>query len=333
MRRSRFVALGLVGLAGAVLLPATGGAQTARRLFLPMVPRETPPTPTPAPNVPIRLRYRAYLTDRGWTDWQDEGAIAGGPQSGKPVEAIQIELASAPPGVSIRYRAWQIDRGISDWAGPGGTAGVVGSRVEGLQVALVNAPANTYVSTETYAAEWGWLGHVRDNWVAGTNGQLRPIEAFRAHIRTGSPEPANIGIAYTANVQSVGWMGWRKDGDQAGTTGLALRLEAFGVRLFNRPEDMDVEYRAYVADKGWQEWRSSGAPAGTYGEDREIWAIEMRLVNPYPGSVFTYSAHIANQGWVYYASDDPARNQITLGDPRLKWRLEAIRADVANSLP
>src|SRR5262249_19767718 len=155
-------------------------------------------------------------------------------------------------------------------------------------------PAGTAISTEVYSAGWDWLGYVREGWVAGSTGTLRPLEAFRAYVRVGGVEPARIHVAYTVNVESVGWLGWKRDRDIAGPAGQSLRLEAFGARLFNRPESMDFRYRAYVQDTGWQEWRSGGAPAGTYGEGKAIWAIQMELVNPYPGTILSYGGHFAN---------------------------------------
>jgi hypothetical protein len=336
MSRPRFLALLLVIATMAVVAAPISG-QTTRRAYLPFVAREAtptpPPTPTPVPTA-IRLRYRAYLQDQGWSEWQAENGIAGAP-GGRAIQAVQVELVSAPPGVGLRYRALQIDRPPPDFVGSGQLSGSIdpNAKVEAIQLQLTGAPAGTAISTEVYAAGWGWLGYVREGWVAGSTGALRPLEAFRAYVRPGGIEPARIGVAYTVNVESVGWLEWKRDGDIAGSTGQSLRLEAFGVRLFNRPEDMDIEYRAYVADRGWQEWRSGGAPAGTYGESRAIWALEMRLIRPYPGTVLTYGAHFANRGWVYYASDDPARSNPILGNVSEQYRLEAIQVTVAPSQP
>jgi uncharacterized protein YjdB len=330
MSRLRFLAL--LAVAAMALLAAPIGGQTTQRTLLPFVAHDATPTPAAAA---IRLRYRAYLQDQGWTEWQAESGIAGTPAGGRAVQAIQVELVSAPPGVGLRYRALQIDRPPPDYVGSGQTSGSIdpNGKVEALQIRLTGAPSGTTISTEVYAAGWGWLGYVREGWVAGSTGSLRPLEGFRAYVRPGGVEPARIHVAYTVNVESVGWLEWKRDGDIAGSTGQSLRLEAFGVRLFNRPEDMDIEYRAYVADRGWQEWRSGGAPAGTYGESRAIWALEMRLIRPYPGTVLTYSAHFANKGWSYFASDDPNRREPILGSIVEQFRLEAIQVTVAASQP
>src|SRR5438093_2615189 len=138
MTRLRFLAL-LLALGALALAIAPVDGQTTRRAYLPFVAREAtptpPPTPTPAP-VAIRLRYRAYLQDQGWTEWQAETGIAGAPAGGRAVQAIQVELVSAPPGVGLRYRALQIDRPPPDYVGSGQTSGSIdpNGKVEALQL-------------------------------------------------------------------------------------------------------------------------------------------------------------------------------------------------------
>src|SRR5438046_2635139 len=121
MNRLRFLAF-LLAVAALVLAAAPIEGQTTRQTYLPFVARE--PTPTPVPT-PIRLRYRAYLQDQGWTEWQDETGIAGAPAGGRAVQAIQVELVSAPPGVGLRYRALQIDRAPPEYVGSGQTSGSI----------------------------------------------------------------------------------------------------------------------------------------------------------------------------------------------------------------
>src|SRR5262245_16177972 len=106
MTRLRWLALLLVLTALALATGPVAG-QAPRRAYLPVGAPEATPTPTPTPPTAIRLRYRAYLQDQGWTDWQADGAIAGGPGGGRAVQAVQVELVSAPPGVGLRYRALQ----------------------------------------------------------------------------------------------------------------------------------------------------------------------------------------------------------------------------------
>src|SRR5919204_5944551 len=106
MKRLRLLTL-LLAVAALVLAAAPIEGQGLRRTYMPLVAREATPTPAPSP---IRLRYRAYMQDQGWSDWQVEGGIAGAPNGGRAVQAIQVELVSAPAGVGLRYRALQVDR-------------------------------------------------------------------------------------------------------------------------------------------------------------------------------------------------------------------------------
>lgn len=316
-------------------LPAVE-AQTARKLYLPMVPRDSTPTPSPTPTpVPVqdvRIEYRAFVQDRGWMEWQQEGGTAGTTGESRRIEAFEMRITSGPPGVNIKYRAQVQDIGWQDYVQNGQTAGTMGQgrQIEAIQVGLENAPPGTYISVEPYVADWAWLGYVRDFWQAGTVGQARRMEAFHAYIRKGSPEPARIGVAYNANVRGQGYTGWQRLGDLAGTTGQSKPLNTFKAVLYNKPENMKLEYRCYVQDNDWQGW--TDGECGIFSADKDIYAFEMRFQNPYPGTVLSYTGHFANRGDVNYASDTPGANPI-VGDPNQKFRVEAIRVNVGQQQP
>src|SRR5262245_17778249 len=78
-------------------------AQVSRKLYLPDVHRD--PTPTPVPSQDVRIQYRAYVQDRGWMDWQNEGGTAGTTSEGRRVEGYEMKVVQGPPGTRIRYRA------------------------------------------------------------------------------------------------------------------------------------------------------------------------------------------------------------------------------------
>lgn len=137
----------LVGLAALLLalmaLPAAGQSP-ARQLRLPLVGRES--TPTPAA---VRIQYRAWARDHGWLPWQEEGGMAG--LHAVDLRAIEMRVASGPPGVGIRYRVHERHHGWQGYLADGATAGnVEGTVLEALQVGLTNAPPNTFISVEPY---------------------------------------------------------------------------------------------------------------------------------------------------------------------------------------
>src|SRR5262245_17813859 len=314
-------------------LPAAD-AQVSRRLYLPDVHRD--PTPTPAPSQDVRIQYRAYVQDRGWLDWQSEGGTAGALGEGRRVEGYEMRVTQGPPGTRIRYRALVQDVGWEgDFRSDGQTSGAPGQgkQIEAIQVKLELPSGATpnYLHYETYVADWGWLGYVRDNWIAGTSGQSRRIEAFHAYVtKGGSPQPADIHVAYNANPRGLGYTGWKRDGEDAGTRGESRPLNSFKAVLYNFPDGMKIEYRCFIQDRDWQAF--GDGECGDFGANLDIYAMEMRLVNPYTGTVLTYTAHIANRGDVSYASDIPGSNPI-VGNPSDRFRIELIKIDLANPQP
>lgn len=97
---------------------------------------------TPAADLPdsqvegIRLRltgvegsisYRIYLHDGGWQGWVSDGAVAGGENTGNPIEAIQMKLGGyAGQVLDVWYRATVTGQDTLGWAKTGATAGSVG---------------------------------------------------------------------------------------------------------------------------------------------------------------------------------------------------------------
>ena len=193
-------------------LPAVDAA-VARRIYMPVVARDA--TPTPNPNVPIRIQYRAYVQDLGWLPWQgengtgDSAGIAGTTGQSRRIEAFEMRIAAGPPGTKIQYRALVQNSG---WEGSlrenGQTSGTPGSgqAVQSIQAGLVIPSGSpiTYLHVETFVADWGWIGWVRDFWMAGTEGQDRRMEAFHAFVTPTYREPAHIHVAYNANPRGLG---------------------------------------------------------------------------------------------------------------------------------
>lgn len=238
--------------------------------------------------------------------------------------------------MGIRYRVHERHHGWQGYLADGATAGnVEGTVLEALQVGLTNAPPNTFISVEPYIQDWGWSGYVRDNWEAGTTGQGRRMEGFRAYVRTGSPEPARVGVAYSANPRAMGYIGWKRNGEEAGTTGKQLPLDSFRVSIFNKPSGMKIEYRCWVQESDWQPWQDDATgECGLFGTNKAIYALEMRLVNAYPGSVLRYTAHVQNRGNLTWSSDDPGTNAAgTIGHPPDRHHVEAIRVEIENRQP
>jgi uncharacterized protein YjdB len=332
MSRALAVLLGL--LLVLMLVPIAEG-QLTRRQFLPVVARE--PTPTVAPPA-VQFRYRAWSATLGWQPWQmtssikDQGGIAGTQGQSRPIEAIQFELQNAPTGANIRYRVHVAFEGWKDWANNGSVAGreASGNQVEAIQVALVGVP-NTFISTPVLVANWGWLDYVRDFWIAGTTHQGRRVEAFRTYVRTGTPEPAKVGVSYKVKQQDLDWTDWMRDNDTAGQTGQQRRVESIRVMLYDKPEFMDVEYIVNVEGLSWGPWVRDSAEAGTPYGGRSIFSVQMRLISPHDGSHINYQGHFQDLGWIGPVTEG------ALGNPdegtNSRKRLEALRVYVTHDRP
>jgi uncharacterized protein YjdB len=317
--------LGLLAVLALGAMPTQG--QIGTRLLLPMIPKD--PTPTPGP---VDIMYRGYSQDIGWGPWQMNFAVAGTEGQSRRLEAVEFQIASGPPGATIAYQVHLSGIGWEDWRVNGQTAGAAGQTIEAMNVVLQNVPGGNFLVVDTNATEWGWLGPVRGGWIAGTVGQARRLEAFRAYVRHDHDQEAAIHVAHAGYVESSGWGPWKRDPDYSGTTGQNLRLEAFRVVLYNYPPSMGIQYHANV-EGTWQDWVSNGAQAGTTGEAKKINSIEMALVNPYPGTILSYGAHFENIGWQQYASNDASHNNPMLGNPNDRLRLEAIRVGLSNASP
>lgn len=73
------------------------------------------------------ISYRVYLHNGGWQGWAADGAVAGGENTGNPIEAIQVKLGGyAGQVLDVWYRTTISDRDTLDWAKTGAPAGSVG---------------------------------------------------------------------------------------------------------------------------------------------------------------------------------------------------------------
>jgi uncharacterized protein YjdB len=330
------LAVGLLAILAFGALPSDTQGAVTRQAYLPYIVKEptpTPtrtPTPTPTPAVPA-FQYRAFVQNDGWQDWKSADQEAGTTGQAKAIQALQFRMTSGPSNAVLKYRAHVANQGWTDYhtSAPGQEGAIVGRtdpgfHVEAIQVGFENV-SGYYVGVEPYVADWGWMGAVRDFWVAGTTSQGRRIEAIKANVRT-SPPAADVRVAYNAWVEGgTDYAGWRHDGEEAGTTGQSKRLERFKVLLFNKPEGMSIQYRCKIQDVGWTEFRDAGADCGDIG--RAIYGFEMRFTSPYGGSVLSYRGHFANLGWVQYASDNPSSNPVLDSGNN---RLEAMSVDIGH---
>jgi Clostridial hydrophobic W len=140
------------------------------------------------------------------------------------------------------------------------------------------------VYTRHFAGQSGggwWSSSSCNGDEAGTTGQHRRMEAFRAHL-TGPVIPGTA-IEYQGHVQGSGWTAWTPEGADCGTVGQHLRMEAIRVRFVVAPVCCSVSYQVHMKQGiltgggGWGPWEHDGAQAGTTGQNRRIEAVKMRV--------------------------------------------------------
>ena len=140
------------------------------------------------------------------------------------------------------------------------------------------------VYTRHFAGQSGggwWSPSACNGGEAGTTGQHRRVEAFRAHL-TGPVIPGTA-IEYQGHVQGSGWTAWTPEGAVCGTIAQHKRMEAIRVRFVVAPVCCSVSYQVHMkhgvisGGGGWSPWEHDGAQAGTTGQNRRIEAVKMRV--------------------------------------------------------
>lgn len=187
------------------------------------------------------VQYQAHVQDIGWQNWVEDGETSGTTGLSKRVEAIKINIINSPSSefkdqnsnnVDLRYDSQVQNIGWTPYVRNGETTGTVGQglRVEGLNINLVNAPANMKVKYQAHVQNIGWQPWKENGQFAGTAGQSLRIEALRISLENA---PEGYHVQYQAHVQNLGWQNWAEDGDIAGTTGQSLRIEALRIVITN----------------------------------------------------------------------------------------------------
>ena len=136
-----------------------------------------------------------------------------------------------------RSKLWLVRLGKN-----GESAGTQGlsKRLEAVEIVLVEkggaAPGSTdkpfiidpSVVYSTHVQSYGWLPHVSDGEMSGTEGQAKRMEAIKISLEN---TPYSGGITYKTHVQSYGWLNNVSNGAISGKTGESKRLEAIQINL------------------------------------------------------------------------------------------------------
>lgn len=307
------------------------------------------------------IYYRVHSAGYGWLGWAKNGEIAGTYGYACPAEAVEIKLylkdAQDKPQQTeksylsednmgnVIYQTHVQDYGWQDKVTDGATGGTTykGKNLEALRI-KISEMGREYgglsgsVVYQAHVQAHGWMDEVKDDQIAGTVGENKPIEALRIKLEGQLAEVYDI--YYRVHSAGYGWFGWAKNGEIAGTYGYACPAEAVEIKLYlkdaqDKPQQTgksylsddnlgNLVYQAHIEETGWQKKVADGATAGTTGENRHIEAVSMNiselgLSNGIEGSV-VYQAHVATIGWQDEVKDGEIAG--TVGEAKA---MEAIR--------
>lgn len=134
-----------------------------------------------------------------------------------------------------------------------------------------------------FQQDGGWWSGVSCNGSeAGTTGQHRRMQAFRAHL-TGTVAPGTT-IEYRGHMQGSGWTNpWTQEGLICGILNQPRRMEAIEMRLINAPLCCSLGYQVHMRKDifsgtgGWGNWAYNGQTAGTTVQNRRIEAFKAEI--------------------------------------------------------
>lgn len=192
--------------------------------------------------------YRVHVSKLGWLGWAKNDQKAGSTQYSYAVEDIQVVLVEkngTPPGsteypfrepvvVSFKSHVQSIGWQTSVTSNTGVFSGTTNQQkqIEAAQISLSNRTVTGSIEYQLYVQKLGWMPYVKENEVAGTEGQKRRAEAIRMKL-TGELAQ-RYDIYYRVHSRSFGWLDWAKNGQEAGTAGYSYRMEAFEVRIVEK---------------------------------------------------------------------------------------------------
>lgn len=132
----------------------------------------------------VGVTYQTHVQNQGWTGWASDGEISGTEGQGLRMEALKIQLVSAPADARIEYNVHVQNQGDQAVRKDGELAGTEGQslRLEAVTINLINMPGYA-VEYRVHIENQGWAqGWVSDGALAGTKGLGLRLEAMEIRI-------------------------------------------------------------------------------------------------------------------------------------------------------
>lgn len=123
------------------------------------------------------IQYKVHIQDKGWTDWENTGEVAGTEGEGLRVEAIILQGNN---GLDLSYRVHMENIGWSDWVGNGQVAGTTG---ESRRIEAIEIKSNKMLEVQEHIQNVGWMPSSKGtNIKIGTEGKSLRLEAFKIDV-------------------------------------------------------------------------------------------------------------------------------------------------------
>ena len=238
-----------------------------------------------------------------WTDWIEEGKLAGFEENGKSIYAIRIRLKNLD-NYSVEYRVHRRYQGWEDcYLADGDIAGKqnIDSRIEGIKIRIVpkiiKAPQVIY---RGYIDNFGFQkSYSKDDMLTGTEGKGIGLNGIKLELLYGNK---NSNIEYkvlkdTENNKKI-WTEWVSSGELAGFEENGKSIYAIRIRLKNM-ENFSIAYKIHRRYQGWEKnYVYDGETIGLEYSDSRIEGIKIKII-PKINKAFgvAYSGFINNKGY------------------------------------
>jgi uncharacterized protein YjdB len=249
--------------------------------------------------IPGGISYSGYISDMGWQDFKSNNEVAGTTGQSRRMEAIRIALTGqVSESYDIWYRGYVQGKGWMDWVKNGQAAGSMGAsyQIEALETRLttknstalqsgtglfnpqnLSVPESYSLSYSTHLYNIGWTSGSKQNDIAGTTGQSRPMEGLR--IDNINSAFGDISISCSAYVKNTGWVNDVTPANTCGTAGQTKSIEAIKLKLTGTAANKyDIYYKIHQSTVGWREWVKNDEQAGVPLSNTSIEAIVIKLV-------------------------------------------------------
>lgn len=291
--------------------------------------------------------YRVHAQNFGWLGWAKNGDPAGTQSYAYRLEAIEIKLVKKGedgPYSTIKpfykklisYQSYISGKGYSSFTQDGKTSGIIGNRLEGFKIKMVQTDYQGLLMYSSYVENEGWQDYVSENNFSGTIGQNKKIEAIKVKL---IGDVCNYyDLYYRVFISNIGWLSWTSNDKQTGNIGFGNRIEAIEVKLVDKNEtveidenniykenDLKVIYSSYIQNSTWQKEVENEEISGTTGLSKRIEAIKISLNKKIIKGNIEYSTHLSNIGWTSFVKDGIASNSTNN-------RIEAIKIKLTGDI-